>query len=974
MSQTPVSEFAGLPDRLARLGEARIAACVERAIERGLKLPAVQDWPGDALRVFACSEFVFKSCEQSPALLHGLLQSGGIEKAYDDGGDPEFDPVTHFSQTLEPELRGADSLDALMSALRQLRRREWVRIAWRDIGGLADLYESVSDASAFAEAAIRCALERLHGQLCEEAGTPENSAGTPQTLAVLALGKLGAGELNFSSDIDLIFIFPESGSTRGKPRQISNDEFFLRLAQQLIKALGERTADGFVFRVDMRLRPFGASGPLAMSFNALEDYYQVHGRDWERYALIRARPVAGDLAGADALLQRLRPFVYRRYLDFGSLKSLREMKTMINKEVARKGLDDDLKLGRGGIREIEFTGQAFQMVRGGRIPELRDRSILKVLETLGRRDLLPAYAVDDLTSAYRFLRNSEHRLQQMADRQRHKLPSEGEERLMVAAGMGFAEWASFAKALARHRERVNAQFAQVFGADENDDEASQDQEYLLVLLGDRPDDASGREALQSAGIADWKAALQTIERFRSSYRVRMLDAPGRERLRRLFPDVIRAVAAQSDPVVALERILQVLETVVRRSAYLALLAERPLALSQLVRLCAASPWISRHLGRYPLLFDELLDARSLYAPLKLESLQAELTQRLSEITPGDTEQEMACLRQFKQANVLRVAAADVADAIPLMVVSDYLTEIAETTVRESLRLATRDLINRHGAPGKTEGDSWGDVPFAVIAYGKLGGIELGYGSDLDLVFIHAGSSAQGHTDGERAVDNGMFFGRLAQRSIHILTAMTADGTLYEIDSRLRPDGSKGLLVNGIDALETYLREKAWTWEHQALVRARAIAGDKALCDAFTGLRRRILLLDRDAEKLKGEVIEMRARMRRELGSKAPGVFDIKQDVGGIADIEFMVQYGSLCWASRLGDHLDYTDNIRLLEGFAAVGLMSDGDVQLLKDAYRAFRGRVHEMALQEQSAILGEEELREYRDAVSEIWRRFMGD
>ncbi len=974
MSQASVSEFSELPDRLADLGEARIAACVERAVERGLKLPAVEAWPGDARRVFACSDFVFKSCEQSPALLHGLLQSGGIEKAYDDGGDSEFLPVAHFSHTLELALEGADSLDALMSALRQVRRREWVRIAWRDIGGLADLHESVRQASAFAEAAIRCALEHLHERLCEEAGTPENSTGTPQALAVLALGKLGAGELNFSSDIDLIFIFPESGSTSGKRRQISNDEFFLGLARQLVRVLGERTADGFVFRVDMRLRPFGASGPLAMSFNALEDYYQVHGRDWERYALIRARPVAGDLAGADALLQRLRPFVYRRYLDFGSLKSMREMKTMINKEVARKGLDDDLKLGRGGIREIEFTGQAFQMVRGGRIPELRDRSILKVLETLGRRNLLPAYAVDDLTSAYRFLRNSEHRLQQMEDRQRHKLPGQDEERLILAAGMGFADWASYAKALARHRERVNAQFAQVFGVDESGDEANQDQEYLLVLLGDRPDDASAREALQSAGIDDWKAALQTIERFRSSYRVRMLDAPGRERLRRLFPDIIRAVVAQSDPVVALERILQVLETVVRRSAYLALLAERPLALSQLVRLCAASPWISRYLGRHPLLFDELLDARSLYTPLKLESLEVELAQRLSEITPGDTEQEMACLRQFKQANVLRVAAADVADAIPLMVVSDYLTEIAETTVRGSLRLATRDLIARHGSPAKTEGDSSGDVAFAVIAYGKLGGIELGYGSDLDLVFIHTGSAAQGHTDGKRAVNNGMFFGRLAQRSIHILTAMTADGTLYEVDSRLRPDGSKGLLVNGIDALETYLREKAWTWEHQALVRARAIAGNEGLCDAFTGLRRRILLLDRDAEELKSEVIEMRARMRGELGSKVPGAFDVKQDVGGIADIEFMVQYGSLCWASRLGDHLDYTDNIRLLEGFAAVGLLSDVDVQLLKDAYRAFRGRVHEMALQEQSAILGEEEFSDYRDGVSEIWRRFMGE
>ncbi len=969
MSQARTSNEIALPDELARLADARILDCFESAKASGIDLPETGLWPGDARRVFACSDFVSDFFQQSPAVLKSMLDSGALARAHG-GGD--FDAVEHYRNVINRGLDKADEQAALMSALRRLRRQEWARIAWRDIGGLADLDEAVGDASAFAEAAIQCALERLHQRQCAEIGTPENAKDEPQALAVFALGKLGAGELNFSSDIDLIFAFPEAGETRGKRRALSNDEYFQRLARQLIKVLGERTAEGFVFRVDMRLRPFGTSGPLVMSFNALEDYYQVHGRDWERYALIRARCVAGDSEAADALLERLRPFVYRRYLDFGSLESMRDMKMMITKEVARKGLDDDLKLGPGGIREIEFTGQAFQMVRGGRIPELRDRRILRVLKILGQRGLLPTYSVDGLMSAYRFLRTSEHRLQQVRDRQRHVLPHDKFERTILAAGMGYPDWPSYAAVLARHRANVQAQFEQVLGSENDGDQGNEDRENLLALLGERLDDEAASEILQSAGFTNAEPAYESIKKFRSSYSVRMLDTPGRNRLRRLFPDLLRAVAGQSNPVETLGRILEALEPVARRSAYLALLAERPLALSQLVRLCAASPRISRQLGRHPLLFDELLDARTLYAPLKRDALESELAERLAAVPPGDTEQEMACLRQFKHTNVLRVAAADVANAIPLMVVSDYLTEIAETTVRKALAIARRDVVNRYGEPLAVADDANSVVPFAVIAYGKLGGLELGYGSDLDLVFIHGKGGGKGHTDGARSVNNGVFFGRLAQRTIHFLSAMTADGTLYEIDSRLRPDGSKGILVNAIDAFETYLKEKAWTWEHQALVRARAIAGDGSLCQAFTELRRRILLLERDPEKLKTEVKEMRERMRRELGSKTPGKFDLKQDTGGIADIEFMVQYAALCWASKLGEHLDYTDNIRLLEGFDAAGLMPGDDVRLLMDAYRAFRSRVHETALQEQESVLDENELRDYRKGVIRIWQTMM--
>lgn len=959
-----------LPTELARLARARIRACLESAGARNLALPDVESWPGDVERVLACSEYVYSCCEQFPDMLGDLLASGDLARARGETDDATS-PIADFRRCIDSRLGPAGSMAEMMPVLRRLRRREWVRIAWRDIGGLATLEESVHDTSAFAEAAIGAALTRLHHRLCAEVGSPQSADGADQEMSVFALGKLGAGELNFSSDIDLIFGFPAVGSTRGKRRGTSNDEFFQRLARQLIKVLGERTGDGFVFRVDMRLRPFGTSGPLVLSFAALEDYYQLHGRDWERYALIRARAVAGDLEGANALLERLRPFVYRRYLDFGALESMREMKAMINKEVERKGLEDNLKLGPGGIREIEFTGQAFQMVRGGRQPELRDRRILKVLSLLGMRDLLPAHGVATLTSAYRFLRTAEHRLQQMQDRQCHDLPIEDNERLILAAGMGYPDWHRFVDALARHRENVNAQFTQVLGTNDDDDEGD-DRKQIVALLSAELDEDTAGEILTRIGFDDGRAARELIEQFRNSHPVRLLDKPGNTRLLRLFPDLLRAVATQANAVAALGRVLELVEAVARRSAYLALLSERPLALSQLVKLCAASPWISRHLTRHPLLFDELLDARSLYAPLKREALIAELGERLNGITAGDTEQEMAALRQFKQTNVLRVAAADVAGVIPLMVVSDYLTEIAETVVAEALRLAGRDLTDRYGMP-VFESRRSEALLFAVIAYGKLGGFELGYGSDLDLVFVHGGEG-QGHTDGARSVDNSVFFGRLAQRTIHFLTAMTGDGTLYEVDSRLRPDGSKGMLVNRIDALESYLRESAWTWEHQALVRARAIAGDPGLARAFARMRRNILLLERDPAKLRQDVKDMRERMRRELGSKNPDAFDVKQDAGGIADIEFMVQYGALCWAARLGDHLDYTDNIRLLEGFAAVGLMPDDDIQVLKDAYRAYRGRVHEMALQEQGGVISKDEFRHYRAGVLGIWVKLMED
>ena len=946
-----------LPHELAVAAETRYRALAEASEDR---LPALADLPGDAARVLACSEYVVQASLRGKSLLDGLLASGDLASRYD---------AAVYEQRVAEALAEVSDETTLMRALRALRHREMVRIAWRDIGGLADLDETLADTSSFADAVLGACLARLTEWQQERLGVPLGEDGETQSLVVLALGKLGAGELNFSSDIDLVFAFPRPGMTDGARRQLSNDEFFVRLGRRLIKVLNERTKEGFVFRVDMRLRPFGAVGPLALSFDALEDYYQTHGRDWERYALIRARAVTGDAERGEALLARLRPFVYRRYLDFGALESMRDMKSLIEDEVARKGLEDDIKLGPGGIREIEFTGQAFQMVRGGREPTLRDRRILSVVGRLGELGYLPAYAVADLRAAYRFLRTTEHRLQQDGDRQVHTLPAGAEGRSRLAAGMRLADWEQFSRVLAQHRGRVNAQFAQVFGGEPDTSES--DEELARLWSGDLADE-SALAILGAAGFADAEAAREVLRRFADSYTLKLLDERGRKRLKRLGPDLLRAVGSQSNAVQTLQRILQIIETIARRSSYLALLVERPLALSQLVQLCAASPWIARLLGRHPLLLDELMSPDSLYVPLDREALASDLRERLAALPPGDMEQEMECLRQFKQASVLHVAAADVASAMPLMKVSDHLTEIAEICLEQVLELAWRDMTSRYGEPRCGEEGEREVAPFAIAAYGKLGGLELGYGSDLDVVFVHGSRGPDQRTDGDREVENDRFFSRLAQRVVHYLTTYTAEGTLYELDFRLRPSGAKGLLVNGIEGLRTYLLEEAWTWEHQALVRARVVAGDKRLARRFAEIRREVLLLERDAEKLRREVREMRERMRRELGSGAGPELDIKQDAGCIADIEFMVQYGVLRWASRLGDYLDYPDNIRLLEGFAAAGLMRHDDAEFLMDAYRTYRARVHALALQEENTVQGDAEIERYREGVLRIWRDLM--
>ena len=914
-------------------------------------------------RAFICSEYIAHSCTRHPRVLAELLDSGDLRGSYD-----ASTPATR----LTTQLADVGNEAFLMQHLRQFRRREMVRIAWRDVVGWADLSETMRDLSCLADACIDLALTQLERFAISVWGTPSNTRGEPQRLVVIAMGKLGAGELNFSSDVDLIFAYPEDGETCGGPRSTSNGEFFMRLGQQLINSLSQATTDGFVFRVDVRLRPFGDSGALAMEFDATEQYYQVHGREWERYALIKARVCAGDLAAGERLLRTLTPFIYRRYLDFGAFESLRDMKRMIAQEVKRKGLAGNIKLGPGGIREIEFIGQAFQLIRGGRQPLLRERRIQSVLNHLRDANYLPDYVVRELQDAYVFLRNSEHRLQEFADQQTHSLPTDALGRARLAYALGFTDWSSYEATLRKHMQRVHNHFEQVFAAPQAESAAGDAALELAGVWSDALPNDTSRQVLTRLGYAAPDSALESLSQLRRSSAFRALSSTGQQRLDQLIPLLLGAVGKTSNAAETLQRILRLVEAVARRTAYLALLVENPMALSQLVKLCSASAWIAELLSRHPVLLDELLDPRSLYNPPDALALRAELAQRLAVIAPDDLEQQMEALRQFKQANVLRVAAADIADALPLMVVSDHLSWIAETVIAAALDLAWRELTARHGAPACRLDGARCEQGFAVVAYGKLGGLELGYGSDLDLVFLYASADQEQLTPGDKPIASAVFFTRLAQRLVHMFTAHTPSGVLYDIDLRLRPSGASGLLVSAVDAYAEYQTSEAWTWEHQALVRARPVAGDHALLQRFAAIRRAVLARPRNIEQLRGEVRAMREKMRATFASPGPRKFDLKQGHGGIVDIEFLVQFGVLAWAHAHTALLEFTDNIRLLGELGAAEKLSADDVHLLCNAYRSYRARQHKLALQSAPAVVDDAEYAESRAGVMAVWRKLL--
>ncbi len=960
--------WLALPESLQK----EVAEAWSTLQEQGRNMEGLGLTADQLTQAMARSTFLQGQIVRHPETLERVIAAQPLDQP----ATPEF-----LARRWQSYLAEVDSEASLHRALRRFRQETQFRIIFRDLMRWSDLDETLAATSALADTCIQGALDWLYEDSCHQFGTPwgpdaVTGEPAPQPMIVLGMGKLGGRELNVSSDIDLIFAFPGKGETRGGRRALDNQQFFIRLGQRLIQALDQMTADGFVFRVDMRLRPYGQSGALALSFAALETYYQDQGRDWERYAMVKARVVAGDQAAGAVLMESLRPFVYRKYIDFSAFESLRSMKSMINREVRRKGLENNIKLGRGGIREIEFVVQAFQLIRGGRDRELQQRELLNILSELEKLDLLPPEVVEELRQAYVFLRNLEHALQGINDQQTQLLPDEPAMRDRVALIMEYDSWDSFMAALDDHRNRVAHHFSNIIALEEDEQEVSGPEEAWQELwLGEMDEDAA-LAWLQEHGYEDPAASLEALALLRSGRPVQTMQTQGRRRLNQFMPVLLLALTEVEKPSQTLTRVLQLVEAVLRRTAYLVLLLENPGACSQLVRLCSDSPWIASQLAETPLLLDELLNAQSLYHPPTKSELQDDLRQQMLRIPYEDLEEQMESLRHFKKAHILRVAASELRGTLPLMKVSDYLTWIAEVVLEHVVTVAYANLVSRHGYPRRSDGTPC-DLDFAVVGYGKLGGIELGYTSDLDLVFVHSADPQQS-TDGDKSIDNAVFFTRLGQRIVHILSTQTPSGQLYEVDMRLRPSGNSGLLVSNLSAFEKYQREDAWTWEHQALARARGVAGDGATLEAFEAIRHDTLCQPRDRQALKQEVVTMRERMRTSLGTPAGSgdqpaeVFHLKHDRGGIIDIEFMVQYLMLAHSHEHPELTQWSDNIRQMEELGRAGILAVADTEQLREAYITLRSTIHRRALQNLNSQVEGGSFQAERDYIASMWDQVM--
>lgn len=858
----------------------------------------------------------------------------------------------------------------LDSHLRRVRQLEMARLILRDVSGLSTTQQLMAELSYFADACLDYALNWHQQQLEQQYGQAIGKySGSAQRLLVIGMGKLGAYELNLSSDIDLIFAYPETGHTQGE-KTVDNQQFFTRLGQKLIKTLDKVTAEGFVFRVDMRLRPYGQSGPLVQSFAAMEQYYTQQGREWERYAMIKARCVAGDKKAGGQLLERLKPFVFRQYTDFSAIQALREMKTLINREVRRLGKQNDVKLAAGGIREIEFIAQSYQLIYGGRDEELQQRSLLLTLDLLTKRQLLEQQVAEQLHYAYLFLRKVEHAIQALNDEQSHKLPDDELDLLRVASAVGFADNDSFLQELNVYRHIVRREFEQVVEQAEVDT-VEEENEWRQIWL--EADEAFSHSLLAYGFLAH---EVELFIQLRNSSKVGRLEALALERFETFMPKLLSELVVLPERAEAVSDLIQFVEAVLRRTVYLVLLNENPQALGRLVSVAVASPWIIQQLARQPVLLDELLDSRGLGRVPQVEELRESLRVQGLRLPVEDQEAHMQMLRYFRLSHHLHIVAAETSGKMPLMKVSDYLTFLAEAILEYVLQLAWLQAVEKYGYPTR-EGEACDKPDFIIVAYGKLGGIELSHQSDLDLIFLH-NADPEGMTDGEKSVANVMFYTRMGQFIIQQLTTHTVLGQLYDVDTRLRPSGESGLLVSSLDYFQRYQENRAWTWEHQALVRSRAIAGSKQLIEAFETVRRVTLMLPREEHILRQEVVEMREKMYQHLVPsyvKKPrsDIFDLKHSRGGIVDLEFMVQFAVLAWSNRYPSIARYSDNIRILETLNEVGLLSEQTAQVLIDIYRFYRSQVHRLALRQEKSEVQLEQVRQQRDFVLLMWQQLLG-
>ena len=876
---------------------------IERALTR-LKLaaPDPAQWPQSAhfetgLRQLAItSDFAIDTLCRQPELLQLLGQADPAPLPL-----PELDP-------LQPT--------AWPTQLRRYRAAASTRLIWRDLLELDDVDATLAGATRLAEECLQLALTALEQEFASRHGVVRDAAGSAQQLVVFGLGKLGGGELNFSSDIDLVYAYPHNGESDGA-RPLAAEEYFARLGQRLARLLDETTAEGFSHRVDLRLRPFGTAGRVALSFAGMDQYFQREGRDWERYAWIKARAVAGDIAAGEAWLETLRPFVYRRYLDFTALDGLREMKAAITAEVARKDRLDDIKRGPGGIREIEFLAQALQLIRGGREAALRERRLLPALRALVEGGQMAASDGEDLIHAYRFLRRVENRLQMLRDAQTHCLPNDPLDRSRIAVGLGYADWDALLVALNEQRERVGVEFSALLAPRQGQAAPDVLSSYWRVLPG-----GGSAEVLAEAGFADANGADQSLREFAQSLGVKSLSDSARARLDRVLPALLHAATRSPQPDAALRRVLGLLQAILRRTSYLALLDEQPSALTRLVNVLARSALLSERLVAFPLLLDELLDTRVAGPMPDAQEMQDACA---SALQIDDPEAALRALNEVRLALSFRMALAFHDGRQRAVDCTQQLAQLADAVVVTVLQMAEADMQRAHGTvPGGR---------FAIIGYGSLGGVELGFGSDLDLVFLYDSPAGVEGSDGARPLDSGRWFARLAQKVMALLGAVTAAGRLYDIDVRLRPDGGKGALVSSLASYTEYQRERAWTWEHQALVRARGVAGDASLLADFEQVRALTLGRAREHDVLFGDVLKMRARMRAELDRSDAGRLDLKQGAGGLVDLEFVLQTGVLSQAQHTPSLCEPRATPLLISALAAAGWLPEATAQALHEAH-----------------------------------------
>jgi glutamate-ammonia-ligase adenylyltransferase len=884
-------------------------------------------------------------------------------------------PDTDTLDALVEQVKQSDAdIDLVKGTLRRIRHRYMLQILWREVSGTATLNETLCALSDLADHLLDATAGFAERIVVERYGVIRDQNGDRVSLLVLGMGKLGGNELNFSSDIDLIFLYPRGTESDG-PKSLSAPEYFARISRHIVALLDE---DGFVFRIDTRLRPFGDSGAPVASFAALEAYLLQHGRDWERYAYVKARivgPRPSEAVAEELLQNMITPFVYRRYIDFGVFESLRDMHHMIAAEVSRREMADNIKLGPGGIREIEFIVQSLQLVRGGANKELQHRTLLRVLPALVGRHGLAAGNAQILEEAYCFLRRLENFIQAIRDMQTHDLPVDPIDQLRLSVMMGYADWPALLAELNRQRNNVTMQFDAIAFRGHTDVESDPLRLRLSNTWENAADAAMWQGVFAEEGFLQADDLATVLFTFSQLPAARQLGAISLQRLKTFMPELLLLIKESSRPFIALTRVLAIVEKILRRSAYIALLNENTQVLARLIELCERSMYIAEQIARYPVLLDELLDPRSYLMPVSREQLATELAERIEHTSAEDSEAQMVVLGQFQRASTFRIAVADITGSLPIMKVSDGLTELAETVLDHALKVAWQDMIERHGAPGYVIDGQRQLAGFGIIAYGKLGGLELSYGSDLDLVFLHDSQGSQQVTDGAKPLGNAQFFTRLVRRLSHFLTTQTGSGMLYEVDTRLRPDGQSGVMVSSIDAFERYQEENAWTWEHQALLRARAVAGSEKIAQEFDRIRDETLSQGVRRDKLRDDVVSMRTRMRKSLDKSSSDSFDLKQGVGGIADIEFLVQYLVLANAAVHRSVFHYSDNIRQLDALSGAKCISSDESTTLQDIYKSYRLRLHHLALDQRKPLIPVDEFIAERACVTDIWRRtFISD